>query len=77
MSSDRRAFKTVFFFTLLVFVDMLFTMIVMSFLAGLVFYFDWIRLGHTNFLLPLFTFGIFSVIMGTLIARILGVALGL
>lgn len=72
MSSDRKAFKTVFFFTLIVFFDMIITMLIMGLLAGLVFYFDWIRLGHSNFLFPLFMFGVFSVIMGTCIARLIG-----
>lgn len=72
MNSDRRAFKTVFFFTLLVFVDMLFTMIVMGVFAGVVFRLGLLRLEHTNFLLPICTFGVFSVAMGTLIARIIG-----
>ena len=72
MNSDRRAFKTVFFFTLMVFFDMIITMLVMGFLAGILFYFDWIRLGHSNFLFPIFMFGVFSVIMGTLVARIIG-----
>jgi len=72
MNSDKRTFKTVFFFTLLVFVDMLFTMILMGLIAGLLLHFGWIRLGHSNFLLPIVTFGLFSVIMGTLIARIIG-----
>lgn len=71
MRADRRAFKTVFFFTLLVFFDMFLTMLVMGFLAGLFFYFGLIRVGHSNFLLPILTFGIFSVIMGTFIARII------
>ena len=72
MISDRRAFKTVFFFTLLVFFDIFLTMLVMGALASLVFYLDWIRLEHSNFFMPIFTFGIFSVIMGTLLARIIG-----
>ena len=71
MRADRRAFKTVFFFTIMVFFDMFLTMLVMGFLAGLFFYFGLIRVGHSNFLLPILTFGIFSVIMGTFIARII------
>lgn len=72
MRSDKRAFKTVFYFTMMVFFDMFLTMLVMSLIASAVFQYGLLRLEHTNFRIPVLSFGIISIIIGTFLARIIG-----
>ena len=71
MRSDKRAVKTVIYFTMMMFFDMFITMVVMGLLASFVFEFGLLRLEPTNFRLPIVSFGIISIAFGTFIARII------